>query len=457
MSTGTTAPVETTTPESAPVRIPDVIPAVRAPGWMQTAQFLARPDRFLESNWERHGDVFTARIHGFGTGRHLVLAHHDLVEQVYKGSPKALRLGEVARKPVTPIAGPHSLLALDQPEHLRHRKLLLPPFHGQRMLAYAGIMEEATQRSLERWPIDTPFPLRPRMADITLEVVMRAVFGVERGERYDELTDVLLRMIENKLPVSLALVFPPLRRDLGPIHAWSDMTRAKARAGELLYAEITERRRPGATEGREDILSMLVDARDADGQGMSDDEIHDELITMLLAGHETTASALAWTFDLLLHHPEVLRRLRIELQAGQEDYLDAVVSESLRLRPVVATSQRVVSEPIEIGGHEVELGTTILCAIWLIHRRADLYPEPLSFRPERFLGQRPPTYEWIPFGGGVRRCIGANFAPMEMRTVLRHIILNAELDPASPDLERPHNRVVLLAPRNGTMAIRRAR
>lgn len=457
MSTGTTTTIESREESRAtPVRIPDVIPAVRAPGWIQTAQFLVRPDRFLESNWERHGDVFAARIHGFGTGRHVVLAHHDLVEQVYKGSPRALRLGEVAKKPVTPIAGPHSLLALDQPEHLRHRKLLLPPFHGQRMLAYAGIMEEATQRSLDEWPIGTPFSLRPRMADITLEVVMRAVFGVERGDRYDELAQGLLRMIENKLPVSLGLVFPVLRRDLGPIRAWSDMTRAKARVEALLYAEIADRRRPGATEGREDILSMLVDARDADGQGMADEEIHDELITMLLAGHETTASALAWTFDLLLHHPEVLQRLRTELQAGQEDYLDAVVSESLRLRPVVATSQRVVSEPIEIGGREMQPGTTILCAIWLIHRRADLYPEPLAFRPARFLGQRPPTYEWIPFGGGVRRCIGANFAPMEMRTVLRHIVLNAELDPASPKFEEPHNRVVLLAPRNGTMAVRRA-
>lgn len=456
MSTGTTSTIESAEPLPAAVRVPDSVPAVRAPGWLQTAQFLARPDRFLESNWERHGDVFSARIHGFGTGRHLVLAHHDLVEQVYKGSPQALRLGEVAKKPVIPIAGPHSLLALDQPEHLRHRKLLLPPFHGQRMLAYAGIMEEATRRSLDDWPIGTPFSLRPRMADITLEVVMRAVFGVERGERYDELAQVLLRMIENKLPVSLGLVFPLLRRDVGPIRAWSEMTRAKARAGALLYAEIADRRRPGATEGREDILSMLVDARDADGDGMSDEEIHDELITMLLAGHETTASALAWTFDLLLHHPEVLQRLRRELQAGDEDYLDAVVSESLRLRPVVATSQRVVSEPFEIGGSTIEPGTTLLCAIWLIHRRADLYPEPLSFRPDRFLGQRPPTYEWIPFGGGVRRCIGANFAPMEMRTVLRHIILNAELEPASPELEEPHNRVVLLAPRNGTMAVRRA-
>lgn len=447
------APVEPETPQPAETR---TLPWVGSPSWVQTAQFLARPDLFLERNWRRHGDVFGARIKGFGTGRQVVIADPKLIEQVFRGSPRVLRLGEVAKGPVIPLAGPNSLLALDAPVHLAHRKVLNPPFHGKRMQAYAGIMAEAADRSLAEWPRARPFPLRPRFADITMDVIMRAVFGIEAGSRHEELSAALLKMISSNLPLSLALTFPALRRDFGPVRAWSQMLRAKARADALIYDEIATRRRVEDLEEREDILSMLLMARFEDGTPMSDEEIHDELVTMLLAGHETTATALAWTFDLLLHHPEVLARLREELAAGDESYLDAVVNESLRVRPVVATSQRVVSEPLEIDGYRFGAGLTILSAIWLVHRRPDLYPDPLEFRPERFLGVRPPTYEWIPFGGGVRRCIGANFAPMEMKVVVKQILTQAELAPARAELERPRNRVVLLAPRHGTMAIRAA-
>jgi cytochrome P450 len=234
------------------------------------------------------------------------------------------------------------------------------------------------------------------------------------------------------------------------------MLSARARTDLLIYDEIANRRRAEDLGEREDILSMLLAARYDDGTAMSDEEIHDELITMLLAGHDTTATALAWTFDLLLHHPSVLGRLREELAAGEDGYLDAVISESLRVRPVVATSQRVVSETLELDGYRFAAGTTLLSAIWLVHRRADLYPDPLQFRPERFLDVRPPTYEWIPFGGGVRRCIGANFARMEMKVVVKRVIAQAELVPARSELERPRNRVVLLAPRHGTKVIRTA-
>lgn len=429
------------------------IPAIPDHPVIQTARFLSRPDVFLERGWHRYGDMFRARILGFGTGRHVVLSHPRHVEQIYKSSPQALRLGEIAKKPVIPIAGPNSLLALDQPEHLRHRKLLLPPFHGQRMLAYADIVGEATRRSIAGWPIGTPFALRPHMAEITLEVIMRAVFGLDPGPRYRELHDQLLRMIDASLPLTLALVFPVLRRDFGPVRAWSTMQRAKARVDAMLYEEIADRRRPGATEGRADILSMLVDARDADGDALTDEEIHDELVTMLLAGHETTASALGWAFDLLLHHPRALERLREELHAGDDRYLDAVVTETLRVRPVVATSQRVLTEAQEFDGIRIDAGVTVLCSIWAIHRRPEIYDDPVAFQPERFLDGRPPTYEWVPFGGGVRRCIGANFAPMEMREVIRHVILAAELSAADPELEKPYNRVVLMAPRNGTVAV----
>lgn len=441
-------------PESSTPAENRAFPSVRDPGWLQTVQFFARPDLFLERNWRRHGDVFGARIAGWGTGRQVVIAEPKLSEQVFKGNPMTLRLGEVAKVPVIPLAGQNSLLALDAPVHQTHRKILAPPFHGKRMLAYAESMAEAADRSLAAWPRGRPFALRPRFADITMEVIMRAVFGLERQSDHEELGAALLKMIYPKLPINVALAFPALRRDFGPVRAWSDFLQAKARVDAMIYDEIRTRRQAADLEERNDVLSMLLMARFEDGTPLSDAEIHDEVVTMLLAGHETTATALAWTFDLILHHPAVLARLRTELAGGQESYLDAVVNEALRVRPVVATSQRVVSEPLEIDGYRFDAGVTILNAIWLIHRRPDLYPDPLDFRPERFLDVRPPTYQWIPFGGGVRRCIGANLALMEMKVVVKRIVTQAQLVPVRADLEQPRNRIVLLAPRHGTMVMR---
>jgi cytochrome P450 len=450
MSTG--VPAAGTRTGVASTRGPSpAIPGPGAPSWVQTAQFAARPDLFLERNWRRYGDTFSARIRGFGTGRDVFLADPRMVEQVFKGSPTALRLGEIAGPPIIQLAGERSILALDGEEHLRHRRLVLPPFHGERMLKYTSITAEAADRSLVTWPVDEPFALRPKMAAITIEVVMRAVFGVERGDRHDRLSTAVLDLIETDLAGTLALTFPSLRRDFGPVRAWSRLQRSKDTADALIYSEIASRRAAADLSEREDILSMLLQTE------LTDEEIHDELITMLVAGHETTATALSWAFDLLLHHPRVLTRLQAELAAGDESYLQAVVQEVLRLRPVVATAQRVVRQPTRIGDYEIDAGITLFCAIWLVHRQPGLYPQPLEFRPERFLDRRPGTYEWIPFGGGVRRCIGASFAPMEMRTVLRHILTHATLEPATAELEKPRNKVVLLAPKNGTVVVRRAR
>lgn len=425
------------------------IPGSSAPSWVQTAFFASRPDLFMERNHARYGDTFRAKIRGFGTGNNVFLADHRMIEQVFKGRPSALRLGEIAGIAVEPIAGPTALLNLDGDEHLERRKLVLPPFHGERMLKYTSITAQAAERSMSDWPVDEPFALRPRMAGITMEVVMRAVFGVEDGARRQELSDAVANLIETDLAGTLALTFPRLRRDFGPIRAWSKLQHNKEIADRLVNEEIRSRRAASDLAEREDILSMLLQTE------LSDNEIHDKLIEMLIAGHETTATALSWAFDLILHHPDVLTRLQDELAAGDDSYLEAVVHEVLRLRPVVATAQRVVREPVEIGPYTIDPGVTLFCSIWMVNRRPDLYEAPLAFRPERFLDRRPSTYEWIPFGGGVRRCIGANFAPMEMRTVIKHVLTHTTLEPASPELEEPRNKVVLLAPKNGTIVIQR--
>jgi cytochrome P450 len=319
------------------------------------------------------------------------------------------------------------------------------------MRRYADLMAEAADRSIAGWPLDTPFSLHDRFTDISMDVIMSAIFGVERGERHDRMSQAASDLIDpGTLLGRLALNVRWLRRDFGPLRHWSSFQAHKATADALIYEEIAQRRQAVDLAERQDIMSLLLQTE------FTDSEIHDELITLIVAGHETTGTALAWTFDLLLHSPRVMHRLREELAAGDEDYLEAVVHEALRLRPVVSTSQRVVKKPIELGEYLIEPDTTLFAANWLVHRRSDLYgPDPYVFRPERFLGVRPGTYEWIPFGGGVRRCLGANFAPAEMKIVIKQVVSQTELEPASQKLERPQNRVVLLAPKNGTVAIRR--
>lgn len=451
--TAVTAAPSPASPPPVRLRSVDEIPGPpRASSWLQTAQFTWRPDRFMERNWARYGDIFRARIRGWGTGDDVFVAHPELVEQMFRARPTAMRLGEIAGIAVTPIAGPDSILSLDAPKHLEHRKVMNPPFHGERMRRYHDVIVEAADRSIASWPVGTPFALHPHFTAMTMDVIMSAVFGIGQGSRHDELSEIAARLVAPpSLAAKLALSFPAMRRDLGPSRHWSTFEEDKARADALIYDEIATRRRAGDLADRNDIMSQLLLT------SFSDQEIHDELITLIIAGHETTGTALAWTFDLLLHHPAVMARLRDELANGDEEYLEAVVHEALRLRPVVSTAQRVVREPVQIGDYEIPPGITMFAAIWVVNRRPDVYgPDPLAFRPERFLGKRPGTYTWIPFGGGVRRCLGSNFAPTEMKIVIKQVLAATDLAPARPELEEPVNRVVLLAPKHGTMAIRRA-
>ena len=354
--------------------------------------------------------------------------------------------------------GPGSVLLLEGREHLARRKLMLPPFHGERMRSYEATVREVAERELDGWSEERPFAIHPRMQAVTLEVILRAVFGVTDPARAERLRERLPLLLSDTS--SPALQFRVLlSRRLGrgdPLKGVGELLRE---IDELLLAEIAERRvdsNPTHPE-REDILSLLVAARFEDGAEMSDREVRDQLVTLLLAGHETTATALAWTFDLLLRNPATLTRLTSEIDAGEDTYLRAVISESLRLRPVVPLAGRRLASDLDIDGLSLPAGTDVTPAIWLTHTRAEEYPEPYAFRPERFLEQSPTTYGWVPFGGGIRRCLGAAFAEMEMRVVLDAVLQRRALSPASTHAERVTRRNVTFSPRNGTLVRSRPR
>jgi cytochrome P450 len=330
---------------------------------------------------------------------------------------------------------------------------MLPPFHGARMRAYEDTVREVVARDIETWPTGEPFPMRDRMQAITLDVILAAVFGVADGPRHDRLRELLGRVLEQTrrpLASALAVMTRPLGRfgPYGPFQALLDETDA------VLAEEIADRRRDPALADREDILSMLVAARFDDGSEMDDRELRDQLMTLLAAGHETTATALAWSFDFLLHDAGALARARESAAGDDPAYLDAVATEALRLRPVITSVGRKLGAAGTYGGHELPEGTSVMVAIYLLHTRPDVYPDPYAFRPERFLGERPDTYSWIPFGGGIRRCLGAAFAQMEMRIVLREVLNRTELRAADRRLDLPRLAGITLVPKAGARVLR---
>jgi cytochrome P450 len=333
---------------------------------------------------------------------------------------------------------------------------MLPPFHGERLRSYEEVVEKAIRREIAEWPVGEPFPIHPRMQAVTLEVIMHAVFGVSDPERRERLRPLLVRVLSDTASPTVQMRVVLARRfgRRGPLEDFAGVIEEVDRE---LYAEISERRADPELEQREDILSALVAARFEDGEGLTDADVRDQLMTLLLAGHETTATGLAWTFDLLLRNPMKLERLEAELRDGGEQYLRAVITESLRLRPVVPLAGRRLHADLDAGGVRLPAGTDVTPAIWLTHTRADIYPDPFAFRPERFLEEGPETYSWIPFGGGVRRCLGAAFAEMEMRIVLREVITRCNLAPARGRPERVGRRNVTFSPRAGTPVILAAR
>jgi cytochrome P450 len=420
-------------------------PGSKRPAAVQAVRYARNPLGFLSGEQRRFGDIFTVRFPFFG--RIVYVARPDLVKAVFTGSPADFHAGEANATVLEPALGPNSVLTLDDEPHMRQRKLLLPPFHGERVQRYGELIVEMTRKEMESWPVGEPFALRPHTQRITLAVIMRAVFGVhdeERLERFERLIDDFSRR------VGVITSFPMLRRNFGPGSPWPRFLRSREALDEFIYEEVRLRRAEPGHEERDDVLSLLMGARDEDGEPMNDQELRDEMVTVLGAGHETTATGLAWSVERLVRNPAVLAKLRDSLAAGDEEYLGAVVKETLRARPVIVDVARKLKAPATIGGYELPAGQFVLPAIAALHYREDLFPQPEEFRPERFLDGKTDNYAWIPFGGGIRRCIGAAFAEYEMRTILREFVERAELRAVDTKPERVKVRNITLAPARGT-------
>jgi cytochrome P450 family 135 len=408
-------------------------PGPRLPPVVQSALFSARPIPFLDACRRRYGNVFSLHIIPFGPLTYL--ADPAACKEVFAGSTSVFKAGQ-ANQFMAPTLGDASLLLLDEGEHLRTRKLMLPPFHGEAVKRYAQIMAEIAAAEIGAWPTNERFATRPSMQRITLEVILRTVFGIDEAERLARLR-ALLTALTDQNPAYLW--FEWMRVDLGPRSPYGRYLRLRDRVDAILFDEIARRRGDPATEDRVDVLSLLIRS------GLPDGALRDELMTLLLAGHETTATGLAWACERLVRHPGVMARARED-----EAYLDATVKEVLRIRPVVLDVARVVDGPAKIAGFDIEPGTMVIPAIASVQRADDVWPDAHAFKPERFLDGSPAPYSWIPFGGGVRRCLGAAFAQLEMKVVLKTILDLVELAPqpnAAPEAQRL--RHVTLVPARG--------
>lgn len=418
-------------------------PGPRTP--LQTLGFWARPLSFLERCRARYGSRFTLRM--LGSPPLVMVSDPEEIKQVFTAPADVLHPGEGARL-LEAIVGARSVILLDEAAHMEQRKLMLPAFHGERMGRLAGLVSEVTDDEVARWPTAEPVALQPRLQALTLEVILRAVFGLDPGRRLDVLRERLNALLAwGANPLSL---LPEMRISVAGRGPWASFQRTRAAADEALYELIDARR--AADDDGDDVFSMLLAARhEDDGSPMTREELHDELMTLLVAGHETTASGLSWAFERLARHPHVVARLVAEIDAGDgEGYLTATVHETLRRRPVIPNAApRLVKQPIEIGGWTYPAGVAISPNAYLVHHDPAIYPEPYAFRPERFLGESPGTYTWIPFGGGRRRCLGASFALLEMRTVLRAVLSRYEISPAHDGIEVAKRRSITVHPAAG--------
>jgi cytochrome P450 len=425
-------------------------PGPRSPSVVQTLAWWTRSIPYFERCRARYGKRFTLRL--LSTPPSVHLSDPDEIKEVFTAPADVLHPGEGARI-LEPVVGANSVILLDEGAHLSQRKLMLPAFHGERMAALTGLLEEVTEREVASWPLDEPVALHPRLQSLTLEVILRAVFGLDPGPRLESLRDAFAMILEfGNHPASM---FPPLQRG----ERWNEYERSRAAIDALLFELIDERRAEPAAEERDDVLAMLLAARHEDGSPMSQQELRDELMTLLVAGHETTASELAWAFERLARAPRSLAALLDEVDADSgDDYITATIHETLRRRPVIPNAApRLTKEPVTIGGFDYPEGVVLLANAYLVHHDPEIYPDPYAFRPERFLGEKPGTYTWIPFGGGRRRCLGATFALLEMKVVLRAVLTRAEPLAATDPTEGSRRRSITLSPRRSSLTVLRPR
>ncbi|MDJ0572903.1 MAG: cytochrome P450 [Pleurocapsa sp. MO_192.B19] len=430
---------------------------------LQKLQWITKPLEILETHAQIYGDIFTFPINPSDIPQ-VVISNPEGIQKIFTADLKQLDSGkEAGIKPL--LIGERSLLALSGERHKRERKLLMPPFHGERMRAYGELIRDLTEQVASRWKISEPFSVRSSMQAISFQVILKAVFGLEDGSCYQKLTQLLTQRLEGAKSIFriILLLFPLLQKDWGPLSPWGRLIRNQQQIDQLIYAEIAERRsQPDSS--RIDILSLMMAARDEDGEPMTDLELRDELMTLLVAGHETTATSLAWAFYWIHHLPQVREKLLQELDSLGDNpdpntilklpYLNAVCKETLRIYPVTMFAlPRVVKSPLQIGEYQFEPGTILSACIYLTHHREDLYPEPKQFKPERFLERQFSPYEYLPFGGGNRRCIGYAFAEFEMKIVLATVLSHWELALADSKPVKPVRRGLLMGPSEGVRMV----
>lgn len=424
-------------------------PGPNLPMPVQTLLWLLRPISTMQRWRNRYGDVFTVRLALAGDS--VQVADPALLKAIFSAKPDDARAGE-ANTVLEPVLGRNSVLLLDGREHMRQRRLLLPPFHGERMQRYGEVIAAITDEEMQRWPVGEAFALRPAMQRITLDVILRAVFGLHEGDEMQRLRPLVRELVD--VTRNRAAMIPWFRKELGGRSPWGRFVDTRRRTDALLHGIIRERIRDPEVAQRDDILSMLVQARDENGEAMTVEELRDELMTLLLAGHETTATSLAWCFQLLLLNPHELRRLQDDLAQGSTTRLDAVIKETMRIRPVVPVVARRLHAPLQVGRWTLPPGVMVAPNIELIHHRADVYPQPDEFRPDRFVDSQAESYAWLPFGGGVRRCLGASFASFEMRTVIPAVLRRAtSLRLADGTLDRVRRAAVVMVPERGVRVV----
>ncbi len=428
-------------------------PGPKLPAAVQIAAAWTRPAASLERLRQRYGKRITVRLPF--QPPFVILSDPDDIKELFQAPPDAIHPGEGARI-LEPMVGSNSVILLDEEAHLEQRKLMLPAFHGEKMQRLVGSMRELTEREVDSWPLEQPVALHPRLQTLTLEIILRAVFGMESGARLERLRDTLTEVLRfSESPLS---VVPVAQRIGWLLPSFRRFRKVIAEADRLMFEQIDERQaeasRNGSAPERDDVLAMLLQARHEDGSPMSRQELRDELMTALTAGHETTASQLAWAFEQLARAPQVAERIAAEAQTDEDAYLTATVNEILRHRPVLPNAEpRLTKKPVKIGPIEYPAGVALLASAWLVHHDPDIYPDPFAFRPERFLDTSPGTYTWIPFGGGRRRCLGASFALQEMKIVLATVLQRFTLSAPPGPPEDTGRRSITFSPRRGATVL----